>query len=258
MKRHRALVPLSHDHHHALVEARRLRRAADGPEPREAGAAFLAFFAAETVHHFREEEELVFPLTVGFDEAREPLVRVLLEHQRLHALVAELEAGLADGGPVADELRQLGELLEAHVRFEERELFPLIERLVAGEALESLPLAARDAAPDSAPQHGRGPVWGAESEDLNATLLAWGPGSGPPEHVNAERDVLVAVLDGSATVALDGEERQLDPGAAIIIGKGRARRITAGPEGVRYLSVHRRRPPLQIDSRLSPAQPDEA
>jgi hypothetical protein len=29
MKRHAALVPLSHDHHHALVEARRLRHAAD-------------------------------------------------------------------------------------------------------------------------------------------------------------------------------------------------------------------------------------
>jgi quercetin dioxygenase-like cupin family protein/hemerythrin len=258
MKRHRALVPLSHDHHHALVEARRLRHAADGPESGAAAAAFLRFFAAETVKHFREEEELLFPLAVGFDEAHEPLVRALLEHQRLHALVAELEARVADGGPVAGEMRELGELLEAHVRHEERVLFPLIERLVAGEALETLSLQTRDARVDSGPLRGRGPLWGAESEDLNATLLAWEPGSGPPEHVNAERDVLVAVLEGSATVTLDGEERRLDPGAAIIIEKGLARRITAGPDGVCYLSVHRRRPPLQISSRTSPPQAAES
>ena len=29
MKRHPALIPLSHDHHHALAAARRLRLAAD-------------------------------------------------------------------------------------------------------------------------------------------------------------------------------------------------------------------------------------
>jgi hypothetical protein len=42
----------------------------------------LRFFAGETVEHFREEEELLFPLVVDFDEARELLVQALLEHQR--------------------------------------------------------------------------------------------------------------------------------------------------------------------------------
>jgi hypothetical protein len=32
--------------------------------------------------------------------------------------------------------------------------------------------------------HGSGPVWGAESDDLNATLLVWSAGTGPLEHVN--------------------------------------------------------------------------
>jgi len=36
-----------------------------------------------------------------------------------------------------------------------------------------------------------GPVWGLESEELNTTLLGWGPGERPPgETVNSERDVL--------------------------------------------------------------------
>jgi hypothetical protein len=59
MKRHPALIPLSHDHHRALVEARRLR-AADAPESAAAATAFLRFFADETIPHFRQEEELLF------------------------------------------------------------------------------------------------------------------------------------------------------------------------------------------------------
>jgi quercetin dioxygenase-like cupin family protein len=96
---------------------------------------------------------------------------------------------------------------------------------------------------------GRGPVWGIETEELNATLLAWGPGEGPTEHVNAERDVLVIVVAGSATVRLGGEEHSVGAGTAVMLEKGLARSITAGPEGVRYLSVHRRRSPLQVAPR---------
>jgi len=137
MKRHRALVPLSHDHHHALVEARRLARAAAEPEPSAAASAFLRFFADESVRHFREEEEQLFPLVVDFDEAREPLVRALLEHQRLHALARELEGCLGNDEAAAIVMGRLAALLEGHVRHEERVLFPLIERLVGDPALAS-------------------------------------------------------------------------------------------------------------------------
>lgn len=239
MKRSPALVTLSHDHHRVLVEARRLRRAAGGPDASAAAAAFLRFFSSESVRHFREEEEQLFPLVVAFDEAREPLVRALLDHQRLHALAVELDERLTDEKDAADVMGELAELLEAHVRHEERVLFPLIERLVGNSLPGALPPGRGD----------HGPGWAAESEDLNATLVAWEPGSGPPEHVNAERDVLVVVLDGSAAVTVDGVERGLGPGEAMIVDKGRARRITAGPAGVRYLSIHCRRPPLQIRPR---------
>ena len=133
MKRHAALVPLSHDHHHGLVEARRLRRAAalDETGRREAAAAFLSFFDRETRAHFREEEERFFPLLVGADDpATELVARALLEHQRLHALVA----ALADV-PSAALVEELGGTLERHIRFEERELFPLIEAVASDRAL---------------------------------------------------------------------------------------------------------------------------
>jgi mannose-6-phosphate isomerase-like protein (cupin superfamily) len=232
MKRHRALIPLSHDHHHALVEARRLRRAAESDgDPQDAVAAFVHFFRTSSVPHFREEEESLFPLVAGEDEAQPLVVEALLDHQRLHALAARLQAG----DEVRATMRELGRRLEAHVRLEERRLFPLIERLVSDRLDQAMAMLG-----------GGGPVWGEASEDLNATLLEWSEGAGTPEHVNDERDVLVFVVDGSATVTIDGDDRELAAGEAVIVPKGRRRSIGAGRGGVRYLSVHLRRPPLQI------------
>lgn len=245
MKRHPALIPLSHDHHHALVEARRLRRAAGTPESAAVASEFVRFFSDETVGHFREEEELLFPLVVEFDEARELLVQALLEHQRLHALTARLQRILTTGADVSGVMRELGELLEAHVRLEERRLFPLIERHLADVTEPQPPWRGEIEA--ATPARSRGTTAGLASDELNATPLSWKAGTGPPEHVNEERDVLMVVLDGSATLTIDGEEHELARGEAAIIGKGRTRKITAGRDGVRYLSIHRRRPPLQIE-----------
>jgi quercetin dioxygenase-like cupin family protein len=92
----------------------------------------------------------------------------------------------------------------------------------------------------------RGPVWGAASDDLNATALVWPAGDGPSEHVNATRDVLYVLVDGTATLTLDGEARDLAAGDALIVDKGVRRALVAGPEGVRYVTAHLRRGGLQI------------
>lgn len=91
-----------------------------------------------------------------------------------------------------------------------------------------------------------GPVWGAASADLNATLLEWPAGEGPAEHVNDERDVLYVVLVGSATLTVDGEPRELSAGEATIVDRGTRRALVAGPDGVRYLTAHIRREGLQL------------
>lgn len=91
-----------------------------------------------------------------------------------------------------------------------------------------------------------GPVWGAASADLNATLLEWPPGEGPAEHVNEDRDVLYAVLAGSVTLTVDGEPRELGTGEATIVDKGARRALVAGPDGVRYLTAHTRRGGLEL------------
>jgi len=235
VKRHPALVPLSHDHHHALVQARRLREDGLG-----AAREFLRFFASETTRHFREEEELVFPLLYG-DEPVE-LREVLLQHQRLRSLAARLRTG-------EDVTRELGELLEAHIRLEERDLFELIQARVPEEHLARVGLAPREPAEpvvDLAAGEGRGPVWGTAVEDLNATLLAWDPGDGPAEHVNLARDVLYVLVAGGGMLTLDGERHVVRAPSAFVVEKGRSRALLAGVDGIRYVTAHLKRPPLQI------------
>jgi quercetin dioxygenase-like cupin family protein len=96
---------------------------------------------------------------------------------------------------------------------------------------------------------GSGPRWGMQSEELNATLLAWPPGHEVPEHTNHEREVMLIVLEGSARVAVDGVEHQVAADQLLLIPRGCVRSIRAGPGAVRYLSIHLRRDPLMPAAR---------
>jgi quercetin dioxygenase-like cupin family protein/iron-sulfur cluster repair protein YtfE (RIC family) len=247
-------VPLSHDHHHALVAARRLRQAAGGPPGSwpEAAAAFAAFLAAESTVHFREEEELVFPLLHGRDP--EGLVeRAVIDHAALRGLVRELTAA-----PEPALMREIADRLEAHVRLEERELFPAVEACAGDEALDALPLLAAQPPPSKAPEvrdcshAGAGIHWGLASEDLNATLLELDPGGAQPESVNAQRDVLLVAIAGDGTLQVDGEPAAVQAPAAVLVPRGRRRRLTAGSAGLRFLSVHLRRPGIELRRGVGP------
>jgi quercetin dioxygenase-like cupin family protein len=98
---------------------------------------------------------------------------------------------------------------------------------------------------------GRAVLWGLQTTDLNVNLVAWPPGEGVAEHVNAELDVLVVVVRGACRVRIDGQDVPLVAGQAIVIPKGSARSISADPSGVTYLTTHRRRRPLDVGSPAS-------
>jgi quercetin dioxygenase-like cupin family protein len=95
------------------------------------------------------------------------------------------------------------------------------------------------------PENG-GPEWGTATEDLNATILAWAAGKGPAEHVNDERDVVVVVTEGTLLATVDEHDQEVAAGEVLVLRKGTRRRLTAGPDGVRYVSVHRRRDGITI------------
>ena len=122
MKRHRALQPLSRDHHIALVAAQRLRRAAEG-DATTAREAFLEFWHEHGADHFRIEEEVLLPTAAGWiDPEAECIVRMLVDHIRIRAR----RTPRTRGGAGARRAHHLDRRSSARA-LEEREVFPLIE-----------------------------------------------------------------------------------------------------------------------------------
>jgi len=130
VKRTAALAPLSRDHHVALEHALRLRRTSE-EDVAEAVAGFLAFLLGPGRTHFAQEEELLAP---DVPEARAALARVMLDE---HAEILRRAEGLGQAPCVVD-AQALGELLTRHVRFEERELFPLLEALLPTDRIRDI------------------------------------------------------------------------------------------------------------------------
>jgi hemerythrin-like domain-containing protein len=134
MKRSPALILLSRDHHHALDAARRLRRA-QSADLDAAVAHLSAFWEPRGRRHFEIEERLILPAVPQSDtEWHGAATRVREEHARIRAGVEALCGGAAS---VAD-ARELGQLLHDHVRFEERDLFALLEARLEEEELGAL------------------------------------------------------------------------------------------------------------------------
>ena len=137
MKRDEALTPLSHDHHQALHQALRLKRA-ERSGAAEALRGLVEFFDSQGALHFRVEEEVLLPAFVrdgGADPADVAITRVLTDHLWIRARIAALREG-REPSPAA--LRELGERLDEHVRHEERVLFPAIEEALSPEQLRRL------------------------------------------------------------------------------------------------------------------------
>jgi hemerythrin-like domain-containing protein len=141
MKRHPSLRPFSDDHHQGLVNARRLKRAS-GEEPNATKAAhdFLEFWRRDTSLHFRKEEEVLLPVLAryGGDLEERPVLQLLTQHARIRGLAMQLSDELERDGVRQDSLRNLGEHLEAHIRLEERRVFPLVEETLPEHALQEV------------------------------------------------------------------------------------------------------------------------
>jgi hemerythrin-like domain-containing protein len=136
MRRSRALKPLSSEHHQALLVAFQLKKGLAGHSesagaPKDLpGLLSLARRFEESVlrPHTRAEEDVL-----GRHLAAEDMRRLAGEHEELRRLLAT-----AKGSQPAELRSALGafaDLLERHVRWEERELFPAAEGQVDAETL---------------------------------------------------------------------------------------------------------------------------
>lgn len=130
LQRHAALRPLSREHMGGLVQARRLRRAADGTasERRSAIDDFVALWSSEIRDHFDDEERLLLSL-IDQPELRARLVH---EHRVVRGLASLCESKPASAIIEPWLVRCLGDTLHDHIRWEERELFESIQRAHGG------------------------------------------------------------------------------------------------------------------------------
>ena len=142
MRRDPALASLSRDHHLALFVAQRLRRAS-GESADDARAVFLDYWDEHGRAHFRLEEEVLLPAFAAREDPHQPLVaRALCDHVAIRQRADALRRTAA---PTVQDVHALGVALDAHVRLEERDLFPLIEGALSDAELATLGERLEDA-----------------------------------------------------------------------------------------------------------------
>ncbi len=143
MKRHPSLQPLSREHHRALLCWRELDKQLSIPHGaalRSAAAALQHYLNSRFSRHMAEEEQLLLDLLSGDLRSR-----LLAEHDTLRSLFCSVDDQLDSGGPSAlDDLASLAATLRAHIRWEERVLFPHLQTHVSPEELRSLGNRLRD------------------------------------------------------------------------------------------------------------------
>src|SRR5690625_3187562 len=139
IKRHETLQPLSRHHMVALHLALKLSRA--GTEKsnlslEEVKQEVKEFWEPGGQNHFREEEEILLPV---FSEhasiEQEEIIEMLLEHVQIRALINNI---ISSDEIETEVMHQLGDVLETHVRKEERIIFPMIENVLPEDVLKEM------------------------------------------------------------------------------------------------------------------------
>lgn len=126
IKRHKALQPLSRDHHHGLLLSWKIRTGLSKNIDTERIWLYANwFFQTHLIPHFNIEETHIFTL---LDDKNDLNKKALADHRRLKRLFSETEKD-------ANTLSKIEEELEQHIRFEERVLFPEIQKMATERQL---------------------------------------------------------------------------------------------------------------------------
>ena len=134
MKRHKTIVPLSHDHYHALLMEQAIKKNFIKTDlglssVRDKIKYVANAYNTELIPHFNHEEAILFPLALGRDKELDKLIsEILIEHDQIHEAVSKINEG-----DLEENLDNFGFMLEKHIRKEERIVFPKIEEILGDE-----------------------------------------------------------------------------------------------------------------------------
>ncbi len=127
IKRHPSLQPLSRDHHDALMLCWKIRQGLKkSVTPKRIKEYCWWFWESHLNMHFQLEEQYLFPL---LPVSHPHISQALKEHAALKELFVNAPATI-------EVLELIEEMLEAHIRFEERTLFNELQAVATPAQLE--------------------------------------------------------------------------------------------------------------------------
>ncbi len=144
MKRANQLQPLSRQHHLGLNIARHAKECADDHATIAKHWYALTSYLSDMHEHFHIEDTLIANALLPYKETQLEVASVLdtleKQHKSLYEFMANVQTvkGATDDKVTVVEVKQLGTLLYDHIRFEERELFPIVERYLTEEELDAI------------------------------------------------------------------------------------------------------------------------
>ena len=140
MLRDPSLIPLSHQHQHGLALCVLIDRGLKA-DLSDATASRLQRQLAVTVkmelrHHFKVEEEILFPIVRNVIESPELVDDLVAQHREMETLALSIEEALGETRIAL--LREFGGLLSRHIRTEERYLFQEVQAKLPARQLAGI------------------------------------------------------------------------------------------------------------------------
>jgi len=133
IKRSKHILQLSKDHHFSLLFCWKIRQGLKlGVDAERIKKYVHYFWQNDLQQHFREEEEILFsPVKdAKVEKAKD-------DHQRIKNQIENILNSRPEES-ISKQLSALADNVDAHVRYEERELFPHLEKMLTEPQLETI------------------------------------------------------------------------------------------------------------------------
>ena len=150
LKRNENLVPLSREHHAALLLGWKIKKGLHNGTELSRIKKYVSWFWENHLQPHQQAEESILFLDAedSFEKQAES------EHRDIENRILALDDALDETA-----LLQIAETLEAHIRFEERVLFPHLEQKLAPEKLKEVGEQLREEEGHDAKENYEDPFW---------------------------------------------------------------------------------------------------
>ncbi|CAN5625420.1 hypothetical protein BH10BAC5_BH10BAC5_03190 [soil metagenome] len=132
IKRSKAIVEFSRDHHFALLLVWKIREGLKKSiEPARIIRYVIHFYEVELISHFTEEENILFTKLPTDNPQR---IKAETDHKNINQMIDELKKDTGDNILLV----KFADTLEKHIRFEERDLFNYMQENIPEVVLNEI------------------------------------------------------------------------------------------------------------------------